>query len=459
MLFSFIYKNPKRTRAIVTSFLCMFALVGFVFLYKNYEYNIVRAHGEQELLANIREIKDVQEDYQRLEISFRMNFVKTRIEVLSQIEVASYDLSRSLIDLGPMVQKSPEVMEDFRNLYHAILDEKDVIVDIADYYKNNENDPKKLFSLDERSVNNNIYINQLLNKMTVGQRLQLYDKLRVHKNRDLEILKFYLLIGGGFAFSLIPLFVLVNKLTKENRLQKKVVAENACLVIKNTEAQKQRVRAEENYKNFAYSITHDLRGPIRAIEGFSNLIMSEGADAKREDKQSYISIIKSESVKMSNLIQGITDFTKLDFKEIESVDIDTDKLIKDIIASIPIANPKTKIIALPLPKIKGDYIMISNLFQELIGNAVKFSNEKEVPEVEIGFTDSFYVKDNGVGFSPKHEEKIFNLFHRINPDQTFEGNGVGLSIVRKIVEKHGGKIWAKSRPREGTIINFTLANE
>jgi PAS domain S-box-containing protein len=210
---------------------------------------------------------------------------------------------------------------------------------------------------------------------------------------------------------------------------------------------------------FSYSISHDLRAPLRAIDGFSKIILEDQKDDFNDESKRLLGVIIKNSGKMAMLIDDLLTFSRLSRQVVEFKPIDFGAMVDDIIEEQAI--DRNSMIVEKLPEAIGEKTMMKQVFSNLIGNAVKFSSKKKKPEIKIGCEEKetcfeFYVSDNGVGFNMVYYSKIFGVFQRLHTEAEFTGTGVGLAIVQKVLEKHNGEIWAESKERKGTTFFFTL---
>jgi PAS domain S-box-containing protein len=214
---------------------------------------------------------------------------------------------------------------------------------------------------------------------------------------------------------------------------------------------------------FSYSVSHDLRAPLRAIDGFSRIFMEDYADKVDEEGARLLGIIRSNTQNMGRLIDDLLDFSRLGRKQIEPSKIEMDSLAREAFAEI-ISDPLARQPQLHLEKLPaayGDPVLLRQVFVNLLSNAVKYSKPKERATIEIGSrivdgNNVYYVKDNGVGFDMKYGHKLFGVFQRLHSAEEFEGTGVGLAIVQRVVNRHGGRVWAEAKVNEGATFSFTL---
>jgi signal transduction histidine kinase len=223
--------------------------------------------------------------------------------------------------------------------------------------------------------------------------------------------------------------------------------------------------ANKELEAFSYSVSHDLRAPLRAINGFINILEQKYAEAVGPEAKMYMGSISKNAKKMGQLIDDLLAFSRLGKKDLEKVKIDMNELVTEIQGEMNIQewNPKTRIIKEDLLPMVGDRNLVKQAFYNIIGNAVKYSHTKEEPVIEISSHTNegesvYVVKDNGVGFSMEYYNKLFKVFQRLNSSADFEGVGVGLAIVERIVTKHAGRVWAESKENEGATFYMAFPN-
>jgi light-regulated signal transduction histidine kinase (bacteriophytochrome) len=222
--------------------------------------------------------------------------------------------------------------------------------------------------------------------------------------------------------------------------------------------------ANKDLESFSYSVSHDLRAPLRAINGFSQIIEEDYSGGMNKDALELFEGIRKSSRGMGILIDDLLAFSKLGKKQISKTDVDMESLVESVLSELNRSTPHSSHIHLMhLPSAEGDPSLLSHVWTNLISNAIKYSSKKESSQVEIGSSQSegkttYYVKDNGAGFDMKYSKKLFQVFQRFHSASEFEGTGVGLAIAHRIITKHGGHIWAESLPNEGASFYFTLTH-
>lgn len=226
------------------------------------------------------------------------------------------------------------------------------------------------------------------------------------------------------------------------------------------------VEANKELELFSYGLSHDLRAPVRGIEGFIEILLEDHAEELSGEGLELLRMGKGLTEKMNALIDDILEYSRLgNSGGMQKHEVNTSEMIDEIleIFSLPANYPKTRVIVQPhLPNIIGDKRMLFQLWSNLLNNALKYSSEKEVPLVEVGFKHIggkkvFFVKDNGIGVDPEFKERIFETFQRAVGSR-FKGTGIGLAIVKRIVEKHHGEVWLESEPGKGSEFYFYIRN-
>jgi PAS domain S-box-containing protein len=221
--------------------------------------------------------------------------------------------------------------------------------------------------------------------------------------------------------------------------------------------------ANKELESFSYSVSHDLRAPLRSIDGFSRIIFEEYGDKVDDEGKRILNVVRDSTKKMGVLIDDLLALSRIGRKDIEFTKIDMNKLAKtvcdEVITNIPEKHIQFSID--PLPSAYGDPIMIHQVFLNLLSNAIKFTEPRETAIIKVGVLDVdneniYYVKDNGVGFDMQYAGKIFGPFQRLHNDEEFKGTGIGLAIVHRIINRHGGRIWAEAKVDEGATFYFTL---
>ncbi|MDH4263694.1 MAG: ATP-binding protein [Spirochaetia bacterium] len=273
---------------------------------------------------------------------------------------------------------------------------------------------------------------------------------------------------------------IIHDITLQREAEHEILMLNRDLENRVVQRTQQLETANKELEAFSYSVSHDLRAPLRSITGFAELLKNKNIDNLDEKSQHYLNVISESTVQMGRLIDDILSFSRMSRTELMETKIDFSVLIQNVIKKLDNEVKDRKIIwkINPVPNSTGDMSMMELAMTNLISNAVKFTKNCPVAEIEIGSLNfgensitgsvdhkldndkeiTYYIKDNGVGFDMNYAGKLFGLFQRLHRQDEFPGTGVGLANVQRIIKRHGGRIWAESKPGAGTIFYFTLPN-
>lgn len=214
-------------------------------------------------------------------------------------------------------------------------------------------------------------------------------------------------------------------------------------------------------ENFNYSASHDLRIPLRAIDGFSKILLDEHAGQLDDEAKRLLNIVRNNTVRMSQYIDDMLTFSRTGRKALTPEEIDMEELVREVMEEIAPAGTGIELDIRSLPRTVADRAMMRQVFVCLLSNAVKFSRPRKSPRIQVGASVEggeiiYYVKDNGVGFDMRYVGKLFGVFERLHSVTEFEGNGIGLAIFKRIVSRHGGRVWAEGKVDEGATVYFAL---
>ncbi len=227
--------------------------------------------------------------------------------------------------------------------------------------------------------------------------------------------------------------------------------------------------ANEELEAFSYSVSHDLRAPLRHIEGFSGILSKHAEGSLDERGQRYLTVIADAARRMGVLIDDLLTFARIGRTELRRVPVRLDDLVQDVRQNLPGETGGRSIEwdVQPLPVVQADPNLLLQVFTNLIGNAVKYTGRKPEARISISIVEDtghpdewvIAIRDNGAGFDMKYAGKLFGVFQRLHGESEFEGTGVGLAIVRRIVQRHGGRTWAEGEPGKGAVFYFSLPRE
>ena len=222
--------------------------------------------------------------------------------------------------------------------------------------------------------------------------------------------------------------------------------------------------ANKEMEAFSYSVSHDLRAPLRSIDGFSLALLEDHHNQLCDAGRQYLSRIQSASYRMGQLIEDLLKLSSINRSELELSEFDLSDLCRDALDELP-QDSSSRRVNVSLEKglrIRADHGLMLVALENLLRNAVKFTSKSKDPSIEVGASLSltggrtFFIRDNGAGFEMAHADKLFNAFQRLHAATEFEGTGIGLAIVQRIIHRHGGRIWAEAKPGEGATFFFTI---
>jgi len=221
--------------------------------------------------------------------------------------------------------------------------------------------------------------------------------------------------------------------------------------------------ANKELEAFSYSVSHDLRAPIRRIDGFLYILVNDFGEGLNEEAKKLINRAVESAQEMGKLIEHLLGFSRMGRAALRKSTFDPNLLIEEIIRDMAndIEGRNIEWNIRQMPRIQGDFNLLKQVWVNLLSNAVKYTRPRNPAKIEVGCRETettleFYVKDNGVGFDMQYAHKLFGVFQRLHLAEEFEGTGIGLANVQQIISKHGGKVWADSKPGEGATFYFTL---
>lgn len=252
-------------------------------------------------------------------------------------------------------------------------------------------------------------------------------------------------------------------ITERKKAEEKISQLNAELEKRVLGRTSQLEAANKELEAFAYSVSHDLRAPLRAIDGFSKFIVEDFGTKLEPEGKRLLTLIRSNTLKMDKLITDILALSRVSRGEHKVFRVDMRKMALSMYNEVasPDIRKKISFVIDEFPEAYADPAYIKQVWINLISNALKFSSCKKKPEIKIGgYTENgfhvYYIRDNGVGFNPEYSHKLFGVFQRLHKSEEFEGSGVGLAIVKRIVLRHGGNVWAEGAEGKGATFYFSL---
>lgn len=212
---------------------------------------------------------------------------------------------------------------------------------------------------------------------------------------------------------------------------------------------------------FSYSVSHDLRSPLRAIDGYARMLEEDYATRLDDEGRRLLGVVRGEAARMGQLVDDLLAFSRSGRQSMQAARLDMGGLVQEVLGELGARHPAAQVSVAALPAATGDRALLRQVWVNLVGNALKYSAKAAAPRVEIGGRANgaeieYWVKDNGAGFDPRYADKLFGVFQRLHGAEEFPGTGVGLAIVQRVVARHGGRVGAEGRPGEGARFSFTL---
>jgi light-regulated signal transduction histidine kinase (bacteriophytochrome) len=220
--------------------------------------------------------------------------------------------------------------------------------------------------------------------------------------------------------------------------------------------------ANKELEAFAYSVSHDLRAPLRSMSGFAQILLEEHGKDLPQDARHEVDMIVDSAREMGQLVDDLLAFSRLGKQPLALQQVDPEEMARRVYEELE-SQGKGRDVRIrfgPAPACQADPNLLKQVYMNLLGNALKYTRKKPRAEIEVGWTDTgggaYFVKDNGVGFDMRHADKLFGVFQRLHRAEEYEGTGVGLAIVKRIVTRHGGRVWADAAIDKGAAFFFTL---
>jgi PAS domain S-box-containing protein len=249
-----------------------------------------------------------------------------------------------------------------------------------------------------------------------------------------------------------------HDITEAREARDRIEKMNAQLEARIDERTRELRAALKELDSFAYSVSHDLRAPVGAVSGFSHLLRNNEAPQLSEDGKHLLRMIERNSEHMISLIDGMLRLSQLGRGQIRRVPTSMGAIAQDALNLHPGA-PGADIRMQDIPDCTGDPVLLRQVWANLIGNALKYSKNRSPARIDIGWDgerQAYFVRDNGVGFDMQYAAKLFGVFERLHADPDYEGSGIGLAIVQRIIDRHGGSVWAEAAPERGATFWFTV---
>jgi two-component system, sensor histidine kinase and response regulator len=280
--------------------------------------------------------------------------------------------------------------------------------------------------------------------------------------------------AGALDYILKPfdLSVILRVLARTQAMQR-LRRENAALLQRLSErtveletANRELQVANRELEAFSYSVSHDLRAPLRTIAGLSGVLLEDFGTLMPSDARSHVSTVSAQALRMGQLIEDLLRFSRLGRQPLSKQPVDVAGLVREVVGELRALEPDrtVEILVGDLPGAAADPSLLRQVFVNLVSNALKFTRHRAKAVIRIagsrqGAASLYSVEDNGAGFDMRQADNLFRIFHRLHRNEEFEGTGVGLSIAQRIVERHGGRILAQAQPDSGATFSFTLPDD
>ena len=308
---------------------------------------------------------------------------------------------------------------------------------------------------------------QIIGKINRGESLEHFETLRQAK--DGHQFNVWITISPirDATGKVIGVSKVVRDITDRKMAEEKICQLNAELEKRVGERTEQLKSANDDLEAFSYSVSHDLRAPLRHVMGFVDLLRKDSGPSLSEKSSRYLSTISEAAKRMGHLIDDLLDFSRIGRAEMKKANVNLDKLVRETLNDFQMETQGRNVVweIHPLPLVRADRALLRLVLVNLISNAIKFTGHCRKARIEIGCVPGdgnetvIFVRDNGAGFDPLYTKKLFGVFQRLHSNAEFEGTGIGLANIKRIILRHGGRVWADGVVNSGATFFFSLPKQ
>lgn len=472
------WRSPKsfQQRLIAVGFILATLLLAFLFAmaYRAnssfVQWNNLVAHT-REVLGTLDKFSTAVKTSQVAAVDYYSNGSEQQAKIF---EAARADAHKAIIELRPLLSDNPTQIKNLDTLSPLADQALNLLGEVIQLRRDGKTGPEGVKSVNEEARKITPPLIKALTEM-IGEENHLLETrtaeagLTATRARRLQV-------GGGISAVVLLIFICLLFL-RENSIRANVERQLEQRIEQVTQDITERKRLEESMRvrtaqleiankeleAFCYSVSHDLRAPLRGIDGFSQAVLEDCGDQLSSKGKEHLQRVRAASSRMGVLIDDLLNLSRITRAEMSIETVDLSRLAQEIAHDLRADDPSRKaefVIAQDL-RAKADPRLLQVVLQNLIGNSWKFASKQEQTRIEIGRkgsngNSSFFITDNGAGFDPAHADRLFGAFQRLHSVSEFPGTGIGLATVQRIINRHGGKIWAEAEVDRGATFYFTL---
>jgi len=307
---------------------------------------------------------------------------------------------------------------------------------------------------------------EILARIGRGESVNHYETVRVRKDGRRVDVSVTVSPIRNEAGKIVGASKVARDITERKRAEEQIKALNVQLEARVVQRTAELEAANKELEAFSYSVSHDLRAPLRAVNGFAGIVLEDFGPQLPAEAKHYLERIRNGGKRMGELIDDLLAFARLSRQPLIRQPVDVAQLVREVLAEVTPAGSSRLIETRlgELPTCQGDRVLLKQVWVNLLSNAVKYTRDRTPAILEIGGEGGpgetvYFVRDNGVGFDMQYANKLFGVFQRLHRAEDFEGTGVGLAIVQRVIHRHGGRVWATAEPDRGATFYFTLGGK